>query len=160
MQNMRSYKILLRQKEFFQTTFSQNESSDIFIFYFQIQQTFEMGRAARNHGGTGGHGYFPLPGERPNYNHHVIQDNVLFNTVKNNVKKQGESTKLKIVKQRSKEEILSTRQSAHCQKEFFFSGQAKRQRQAVCKVQRSSRRSELEESKAAQHHQIQREISR
>ena len=78
-----------------------------------------MGRAARNHGGTGGHGYFPLPGERPNYNHHVIQDNVLFNTVKNNVKKQGESTKLSIVKQRLKEEMLSTRQSAHCQKETF-----------------------------------------
>ena len=60
-----------------------------------------MGRAARNHGGTGGHGYFPLPGERTNYNHHIIQDTVLFNTVKNNVKKQVESYKLNIVKIRS-----------------------------------------------------------
>ena len=33
-----------------------------------------MGRPARNHGGTGGHGCHPLPGERPNFNHHVISD--------------------------------------------------------------------------------------
>ena len=41
-----------------------------------------MGKA-RNHGGTGGHGYFPLPGERPNYNLHVIADKKLLNLVKN-----------------------------------------------------------------------------
>ena len=76
-----------------------------------------MGRAARNHGGTGGHGYFPLPGERPNYNNHIMQDMVLFNTVKNNVRKHGKSSKLNIVKPGSNEEILSTRQSAHFKKE-------------------------------------------
>ena len=42
-----------------------------------------MGRAARNHGGTGGHGYFPLPGERPNYNRHVINDKTLISLVTN-----------------------------------------------------------------------------
>ena len=36
-----------------------------------------MGRAARNHGGTGGHGCPPLPGERPNYNRHVMNDMTL-----------------------------------------------------------------------------------
>ena len=83
-----------------------------------------MGRAARNYGGTGGHGYLPLPGERPNYNRHVIQDKVLFNMVKNSVQKQGGSTKLKILKQRSNEaphqiakKILPTRQSETDKKE-------------------------------------------
>ena len=41
-----------------------------------------MGKA-RNHGGTGGHGYFPLPGERPNYNLHVMADRKLLNLVTN-----------------------------------------------------------------------------
>ena len=43
-----------------------------------------MGRAARNHGGTGGHGYFPLAGERPNYNLHVLKDRALYSLVNNN----------------------------------------------------------------------------
>ena len=43
-----------------------------------------MGRAARNHGGTGGHGYFPLAGERPNYNLHVLNDRALCSLVNNN----------------------------------------------------------------------------
>ena len=43
-----------------------------------------MGRAARNHGGTGGHGCFPMPGERPNYNRHVINDKALLSLVNNN----------------------------------------------------------------------------
>ena len=43
-----------------------------FRFYYKIK----MGKT-RNHGGTGGHGYFPLPGERPNYNHHVMDDKEL-----------------------------------------------------------------------------------
>ena len=42
-----------------------------------------MGRAARNHGGTGGHGYFPLPGEKPNYNRHIIIDQTLLSLVTN-----------------------------------------------------------------------------
>ena len=40
-----------------------------------------MGRAARNHRGTGGHGYFPSSGERPNYNQHIISDQALLDLV-------------------------------------------------------------------------------
>ena len=40
-----------------------------------------MGRAARNHRGTGGHGYFPSHGERPNYNQHIISDQALLDLV-------------------------------------------------------------------------------
>ena len=47
-----------------------------------------MGRAARNHGGTGGHGCVPLPGERPNFNQHVLGDQVLLRLV--NQEKQPE----------------------------------------------------------------------
>ena len=47
-----------------------------------------MGKAARNHGGTGGHGCVPLPGERPNFNQHVLGDQVLLRLV--NQKKQPE----------------------------------------------------------------------
>ena len=43
-----------------------------------------MGRAARNHGGTGGHGCFPMPGERPNYNLHVMKDKALLSLITNN----------------------------------------------------------------------------
>ena len=57
-----------------------------------------MGRAARNHGGTGGHGYLPLPGERPNYNQHIMNDITLFSLVKNNERKAEKSDKLKTVK--------------------------------------------------------------
>ena len=42
-----------------------------------------MGRAARNHGGTGGHGCAPLPGERPNFNRHVMSDKSLLGLVSN-----------------------------------------------------------------------------
>ena len=42
-----------------------------------------MGKAARNHGGTGGHGCLPLPGERPNFNRHVMSDKDLQNLVTN-----------------------------------------------------------------------------
>ena len=46
-----------------------------------------MGRAARNHGGTGGHGCVPLPGERPDFNRHVMSDTVLLSLVPNHKKK-------------------------------------------------------------------------
>ena len=47
-----------------------------------------MGRAARNHGGTGGHGCVPLPGEHPNYNRHVMTDEALMSLVSiNDMKK-------------------------------------------------------------------------
>ena len=46
-----------------------------------------MGRAARNHGGTGGHGCVPLPGERPNYNRHVMTDKTLLSLLSNNERK-------------------------------------------------------------------------
>ena len=42
-----------------------------------------MGRAARNHGGTGGHGCLPMPGERPNFNRHVMSDQDLQYLVTN-----------------------------------------------------------------------------
>ena len=57
-----------------------------------------MGRPARNHGGTGGHGCHPLPGERPNFNHHVISDKTLQKMVKNAKQEPGRSTKLEIFK--------------------------------------------------------------
>jgi hypothetical protein len=52
--------------------------------FFRYYKKAEMGRAARNHGGTGGHGYFPLAGERPNYNLHVLNDRALYSLVNNN----------------------------------------------------------------------------
>ena len=53
-----------------------------------------MGRPARNHGVTGGHGCHPLPGQRPNYNHHVLWDKTLQKMVKNARQEPGISTKL------------------------------------------------------------------
>ena len=58
-----------------------------------------MGRAARNYGGTRGHGYFPLPGERPNVNRHVMNDSDLFSLVKSSEKKMLKSDCLKVVPQ-------------------------------------------------------------
>ena len=46
-----------------------------------------MGRAARNHGGTGGHGRLPLPGERPDYHKHVMSDSILLKLVAYDKKK-------------------------------------------------------------------------
>ena len=115
-----------------------------------------MGRAARNHGGTLGHGYFPLPGERPNYNNHIMQDMVLFNTVKNNVRKHGKSSKLNIVKPGSNEEILSTRQSAHFKKEKISLVQCSNQDNP----RKMSSRSDHEESEAAKPQKVQRWIAR
>ena len=54
-----------------------------------------MGRAARNNGGTGGHGCVPLPGERPNYNRHVMTDKALHSLVSNNDMKKLLGTKEK-----------------------------------------------------------------
>ena len=56
-----------------------------------------MGRPARNHGGTGGHGCLPLPGERPNYSHHVLKDKTLQTLVPHTNQKSGRTTKLEIV---------------------------------------------------------------
>ena len=57
-----------------------------------------MGRPARNHGGTGGHGCHPSPGERPNFNQHVISDKTLQKMVKNAKQEPGRSTKLEVFK--------------------------------------------------------------
>lgn len=57
-----------------------------------------MGRPARNHGGTGGHGCLPLPGERPNFNHHILDDKKLQKLVQNSNRKQGRSTKLELLR--------------------------------------------------------------
>ena len=51
-------------------------------FLFQNLLQIPMGRA-RNHGGTGGHGCLPLPGERPNFNRHVMSDKDLLYLVTN-----------------------------------------------------------------------------
>ena len=72
-----------------------------------------MGRAARNSGGTGGHGYFPLPGEKPNYNRHIMTDRALFGLVKDNERKPPLSGGLKVVqeekmKDMSREKDIST----------------------------------------------------
>jgi hypothetical protein len=57
-----------------------------------------MGRPARNHGGTGGHGCFPMPGERPNLNHHVLKDKELLKLVQSTQKRPERSTKITILK--------------------------------------------------------------
>ena len=56
-----------------------------------------MGRPARNHGGTGGRGCLPLPGERPNLNYHVLDDKTLQKLVQNSNQKPGRSTKLELL---------------------------------------------------------------
>ena len=45
-----------------------------------------MGGAARNHGGTRGHGCSLVQGERPNINFHVLSDNILSKIVKSSKK--------------------------------------------------------------------------
>ena len=58
-----------------------------------------MGGAARNHGGTRGHGCSPLPGERPNFNHHTLSDNQLLGIIKSSktTEKQTSDQKVKLV---------------------------------------------------------------
>ena len=65
-----------------------------------------MGRAARNSGGTGGHGYFPLLGEKPNYNRHIMTDRVLFGLVKDNQRKRPLPGGLKMVCENMVKEML------------------------------------------------------
>ena len=66
-------------------------------FAFRYSYYKAMGRPARNYGGTLGHGCLPLPGVRPNYNHHVISDKTLQRLVQTTNKKPGKSTKLEIL---------------------------------------------------------------
>ena len=58
-----------------------------------------MGGAARNHGGTRGHGCSPLPGERPNFNHHTLSDKQLLGIIKSSktTEKQTSDQKVKLV---------------------------------------------------------------
>ena len=61
-----------------------------------------MGGAARNHGGTRGHGCSPLPGDRPNVNRHTLNDSTIISMVKNKKvgqERQPTDKKLMIVKQ-------------------------------------------------------------
>ena len=61
-----------------------------------------MGGAARNHGGTRGHGCSPLLGERPNVNRHTLSDSTIIKMVKSkkvSPEKQPTDRKLMIVKQ-------------------------------------------------------------
>ena len=53
------------------------------ILSFRSYYKLPMGRAARNNGGTGGHGCHPMPGERPNFNRHVLSDQDLKSIVTN-----------------------------------------------------------------------------
>ena len=62
-----------------------------------------MGRAARNNGGTGGHGCVPMPGERPNFNRHVLTDKALLSLVSNN-----DGRKLKVTS--AEKQMLSGKQ--------------------------------------------------
>ena len=68
-----------------------------------------MGRPARNHGGTGGRGYVPLPGERPNFNYHVLDDTKLQNLVQNRYQKLERSTKIETLKDIPKSEKKQSR---------------------------------------------------
>ena len=63
-----------------------------------------MGRPARNHGGTGGHGCVPLPGERPNFNYHTLDDTTLQKLVQNRNKKLQRSNKIETLKDIPKSE--------------------------------------------------------
>ena len=77
-----------------------------------------MGRPARNHGGTGGHGCFPMPGERPNFNHHVLNDKELLKLAQSTQKRPERSTKMTILKhlpklQRIQPEFTQTGQLIH-----------------------------------------------
>ena len=60
-----------------------------------------MGGGARNHGGTRGHGCFPLPGEQANFNLHTLSDKKLFKVIncsEKNKEKQTSNQKLMLVK--------------------------------------------------------------
>ena len=46
-----------------------------------------MGGAARNSGGTRGHGYMPLAGQKTNWNHHIVSDKTLVGLVTHTLKK-------------------------------------------------------------------------
>ena len=70
------------------------------LYSFRSYDIVKMGRA-RNHGGTGGHGYFPLPGEKPDYNRHVINDKTLTSLL----------SKSKGLKTSNKEEVNVTAES-------------------------------------------------
>ena len=78
-----------------------------------------MGRAARNYGGTRGHGYFPLPGERPNFNYHVLNDSDLFSIVKTSERKLLKSEGLKVVHQpqtdKDRKSFSFTKQPEKCE---------------------------------------------
>ena len=60
-----------------------------------------MGGGTRNHGGTRGHGCFPLPGEKANLNLHILSDRKLFKVINCSEKikeKQTSNQKLMLVK--------------------------------------------------------------
>ena len=68
-----------------------------------------MGRPARNHGGTGGHGCPPLPGERPNINCHVLSDKTLLTMVQDTKKRPRGTPKIEILKDFPKDGIKANR---------------------------------------------------
>lgn len=67
-----------------------------------------MGRPARNHGGTGGHGCLPLPGERPNFHRHLLKDKTLTTLVKSSQKEPKKTKKVEIVKPFKNDDMKTT----------------------------------------------------
>ena len=65
------------------TKFYLKFSIDFYLF-FRYYKIATMGKAARNHGGTGGHGVSPMFGEKPNFNRHVMGDRLLLGLVPTN----------------------------------------------------------------------------
>lgn len=84
-----------------------------------------MGRPARNHGGTGGRGYVPLPGERPNFNYHVLDDTKLQNLVQNRVQKIVRSTKIETLKDIPKNEKKQSRVKSHNPSDYLILNELK-----------------------------------
>ena len=85
-----------------------------------------MGRPARNYGGTGGHGYLPLPGERPNFHRHLLQDTTLTFLVKSSMKQTKKNKGVEIVKPFKNDEMKFTfNKASNSEKELAASAKQK-----------------------------------
>lgn len=85
-----------------------------------------MGRPARNHGGTGGHGYLPLPGERPNFHRHLLKDMTLTSLVKSSLKQSKKKKGVEILKPFKNDEKKSTfNKASNSEKELSASAKLK-----------------------------------
>ena len=85
-----------------------------------------MGRPARNHGGTGGHGYLPLPGERPNFHRHLLKDMTLTSLVESSLKQPKKKKGVEILKPFKNDEKKSTfNKASNSEKELSASAKLK-----------------------------------